>query len=132
MTAFDVTPNELLAISQRLVDEPDPATAGLWARATALLARQAIELALDDFWITNVPGIEDTSARVQLICLPVYLENEELAERTNHVWWILTRAVHHHPYELAPTATELREWLDEAAAVVKRLGERETSAVASE
>ena len=40
-----MTAEELLAAARRLVDRPDAAMAGVWPRAAALLARQALELA---------------------------------------------------------------------------------------
>jgi nucleoside-diphosphate-sugar epimerase len=46
----DVDPSLVLADARRLLERSDPATAGLWPRATALLARQALELALHRLW----------------------------------------------------------------------------------
>ena len=43
-----MTPTETLAMAQRLLDRPDAKTAGLWPRAAALLARQALEQGLDE------------------------------------------------------------------------------------
>lgn len=121
MSRFDSTAEELLDLARGLLANTDPATAGLWPRAAAHLARQALELALDDFWVKTAPGIEEASARAQLICLPEYLGVEELAERVNHAWWVLSRAGHHHPYELAPTAHELQRWLDEVGRILSAL-----------
>ena len=42
--------------------------------------------------------------RTQLICLRSYLEDAPLAARAGHAWSALSRACHHHPYELGPTA----------------------------
>ena len=38
--------------------------------------------------------------------------NRELAREAAAAWSDLSRARHHHPYELAPTANELRDLLD--------------------
>jgi hypothetical protein len=76
-----------------------------------LLARQALEAELDDFWRVRAPGMELCSLKAQLLCLPHYLGDEELAERVSYVWAGLSRACHQHPYELPPTSTELAEWL---------------------
>ena len=87
-------------------------TAGIWPRATALLARQALEGALDDLWRLRAPGVEQCSTRAQLLCLPFYLPgNQELAERVSYTWAGLSRACHQHPYELPPTSSELLGWL---------------------
>ena len=87
-------------------------TAGIWPRATALLARQALESALDDLWLLRAPGVESCSVRAQLLCLPFYLGGDiVLAERVSYAWAGLSRACHHHPYELPPTSVELLGWL---------------------
>ena len=87
-------------------------TAGIWPRAAALLARQALEGALDDLWRLRAPGLDKCSVRAQLLCLPYYLSvDDKLAERVSYTWAELSRGVHHHPYELSPTSSELLEWL---------------------
>jgi len=45
-----MTPTDLLAAARRLLDRPDAKTAAIWPRAAALLARQALEQGLDQFW----------------------------------------------------------------------------------
>ena len=32
--------------------------------------------------------------------------------RLHETWGALSRACHHHPYELAPTAAELARWIE--------------------
>lgn len=90
-------------------------------RAVALLARQALEGALDAHWRARAPGVEECSTRTQLICLPDYLGDTELAEDTGYAWWALSRVCHHHPYELAPTPAELADLLDLVDALTTRL-----------
>jgi hypothetical protein len=41
-----VTPGDLLAAARDLITRPDAATAGIWLRTAALLARQALEQAI--------------------------------------------------------------------------------------
>ena len=60
----------LITEARRLLERPDAMTAGIWPRATALLARQALEAALDDLWRVRAPGVEAGSMRAQLLCLP--------------------------------------------------------------
>jgi hypothetical protein len=105
------SPERLLAAARSLLERPDARTAGLWPRAAAHLARQALELLLDDFWRKKAPGTESTSTRAQLICLSSYLGGDGLASRVAFAWNALSHACHHHSYELAPTAPELRVWL---------------------
>jgi hypothetical protein len=97
----------LVKEARALLDRTDPGTAGLWPRATALLARQAIERALADLWRVRAPGVEQCSTRAQLLCLPFYLGDEQLSERVSFAWSALSRGCHQHPYELPPTAAEL-------------------------
>jgi hypothetical protein len=45
-----VTPGDLLAAARDLITRPDAATAGIWLRTAALLARQALEQAISAQW----------------------------------------------------------------------------------
>jgi hypothetical protein len=107
-----MTPNETLAMAQQLLARSDAKTAGLWPRAAALLARQALEQALDDYWRTKGMHLQDCGTRPQLICLAEYLGDAALAGRAHHTWAALSEACHHHPYELAPGQGELTAWID--------------------
>jgi hypothetical protein len=110
---MNVDPSALAAAARDLLERADPMTAGIWPRATALLARQALEAALDDLWRLRAPGVEQCSAHAQLLCLPYYLTGDDrLAEDVSYTWAGLSHAVHHHPYELPPTSAELRDWLN--------------------
>jgi hypothetical protein len=113
-----VTAEELLAAARRLVERPDAATAGVWPRAAALLARQALELALARLWAARsaAAGLDRSSMRSQLLCLTAYLDGD-----TAYLYAALSRACHYHLYELAPTATELTRWLNETDDLVKLL-----------
>lgn len=112
---------EVVSAARTLMERTDPSTAGLWPRATALLARQALESAVDDFWKARAPGMEQCSMRAQLLCLPHYLGDEELAERASYAWAGLSRACHQHPYELPPTSAELLGWLGTVEELVTRV-----------
>jgi hypothetical protein len=113
---------QMAAAARDLIVRVDPTTAGLWPRAVALLTRQALETALDDLWRIRAPGVEECSARAQLICLPSYLRgNERLAERVAYAWSALTWACHQHPYELPPTSSELLSWLGTVEQLVEHV-----------
>lgn len=120
----------LLAEAHSLLAYSDAATAGLWPRAAALLARQALEQGLDDFWHERAPGVEDSSRRSQLLCLRSYA-NEQLAEQASHTWAALSAACHHHVYELSPTASELDRWMRSVTDVVDSLENNGGRALAS-
>jgi hypothetical protein len=115
---------QLITTTRDLLERPDPMTAGIWPRASALLARQALEAALDDLWRRRAPGLEKCSMRAQLLCLPLYVP-EELAERVASTWAGLSRACHQHPYELPPISSELLAWI----AIVEELISRVQSIV---
>jgi hypothetical protein len=117
-----VTSEELLAEARRLIAHPNAATAGVWPRTAALLARQALELALKGLWGVRpeTAGLADASMRSQLLCLTAYL-GEGVAARAAYLFAALSRACHYHCYELAPTAAELDRWLTETADLVALL-----------
>lgn len=106
-----MTPSETLALAQQLLDRPDSKTAGLWPRAAALLARQALEAALAAFWKERGVALQSLATRPQLICLPKFLDDSDLATSLSHAWSALTHACHHHPYDLPPTTGELHQWI---------------------
>ena len=104
------TSADLLAAARDLLKRTDANTAGLWPRAAALLARQALEQALDDYWREKGVPLDVCSMRPQLICLREYMD-EDVAGRVYHAWDALSGACHQHPYELAPGHGELTMWL---------------------
>jgi hypothetical protein len=65
--------HSLVSAARDLIHIDEPQTAGLWPRAAALLGRQAIEAAMADLWRLSAPGLEDTSAKCQLLCLSHFL-----------------------------------------------------------
>jgi hypothetical protein len=116
-----VRPKEILAAARQLLDRPDAKISGVWSRAAALLARQAFEIGLDEHWRGRRVALDRLATRPQLICLSAYLPNRDVAVRAIHAWAALSRACHHHPYELAPSAGELRGWLDAVDEVLAAL-----------
>ena len=100
------TPRHLLVTADELLTVARPGTEGLWARAVAILCRQALEGALVAFWRDQAPGVEAASFRAQLLCLRTFVD-PDLAARSGYAWAALSAACHHHPYDLAPTASEL-------------------------
>ena len=113
---------DVLRMARELLHRADPATAGLWPRASALLARQALEAGVRRLWERRAVDLGACSMRAQLICLRTYLNDAELAARTGHAWSALSRACHHHPYELAPTADELLTWFAVVDELVENVG----------
>lgn len=104
-------PHRLLAMARGVLDRGDPDVPGLWPRASALLGCRSLEVAVQRVWESRTLDLQRVPMRVQLICLRRYLDDADLAARTGHAWAALSRACHHHAYELAPTADELAGWL---------------------
>lgn len=115
------TPADLLGHAKGLLSRATPETRGLWPRAAALLTRQALEQALDQYWQAKGLRVDECSTTAQLLCLTEYLNDADIALEAHHVWSALSRACHHHPYELAPTAGELEGWLGTVTALATRL-----------
>ena len=123
MRRDDGDPRALLDMADRLLGRADPATAGLWPGASAFLALEALEASLLRLWERRTLDLQGCSMRTQLICLRSYLENTtKLAARTGHAWSALSRACHHHPYELAPTSPELKSWFSVVRELIRTVG----------
>ena len=119
-------PNQLVNIARSMMRVPRPDLIGTWPRAVAILGRQALEIALDQFWVRTAPGVEAASRRAQLICLPAYTDTEP-AMRVRHAWHGLSGACHYHAYDLPPVESELNGWLDDVEALIKELSARSSA-----
>ena len=100
---------------------------GTWPRASAILGRQALEIALDQFWATAAPGVEKASRRAQLICLPEYTDIE-LVTRVRYAWHGLSDACHHHAYDLPPIESELSGWFNDVDALIDEVSRPNSAA----
>lgn len=115
------TPAELLGAARAVLETHPGAGAGLWPRTVALLTRQALELAVAEVWAERGLDMTAVSAHAQLLCLGEYVGQFRLASDVRYAWWALTRACHHHPYELAATASELDAWITIVGHLVDRM-----------
>ena len=106
-----------LDLAEALLRTPLPVMRGRWPRVVALLARQSLEEAIDELWAARLPAMAATSARAQLLCLPEYLGDDEVAEAAAHTWGWLSNVCHHRSFEVATTSTEL----DDAVGAVRQL-----------
>jgi hypothetical protein len=117
-----MTADHLLETARGLCDGPPPGLEGRWPRAAALLTRQALEVAVDDYWAARAPGVGASRAwRPKLLCLDEYLPDRSVARNVHQTWGALSRACHLHPYELDPTSDELRTWIDAVTQLRDRL-----------
>jgi hypothetical protein len=80
----------------------------------------SIEQALDEHWSHVLPEAVNCGVRPQLLILPQYA-GATTAAQAAEAWYGLARATHHHAYDLAPTAAELRRWHDLVRTVVAEL-----------
>lgn len=114
-----MTPTELLVLAEHVAAVPHPDLRAAWPRTCAILTRLALEAAIDDVW-KHRTGDNSNSTRVsmraKLLCLRAFVD-DAVAEDAAYTWAVLSRACHHHPYELSPSGVELASFL----ASLKRL-----------
>jgi hypothetical protein len=102
----DPEPEALLAEAQRLLDgEHD---LDCWPIATAILLRCALEISVERHLVARGDVTAGASMRSQLLALAARRGDDDLAAAAAIAWSDLSRAVHHHAYEVAPTVGELR------------------------
>jgi len=119
----------VLAQARSLLQHPKVGMESTWPRAAALLGRQALEEGIDAVLIAEVPPIDDLEGermRPRLVCLGELVDHEE-AHEAAWLWSRFSFACHHHPYELAPIAAELTEWIDRTDAFLQRAHARPTA-----
>jgi hypothetical protein len=114
------TPTALLGAARQLIDGQVAGTSGAWPRASALLARQALEEAVRSLWDGRFEAARSCSATHQLLCSRVVL-GEQLAGEAFQVWAALSQACHVHAYELGPVVAELHDWINAVERVVERV-----------
>ena len=115
-------PTQLVAEARRLLDDGSTGTVSAWSRAAALLCRQALEETLRRIWDVKAPCMRRAQMRAQLACLPSYLDDDELAGEVAFTWYALSRATHHHPYDLDPTREELESLLAATTRLIVAIG----------
>ena len=122
MTALADTadPRRLLELARSILAAPGPSLRRSWPRACAALTRLALEDGLRQYWERRAPSLVGGPMRHQLLALPVFAD-AETAALVRAAWSGLSRAMHHHTYELPATASELQGWLDDTDAVLERL-----------
>ena len=102
-------PRRRLVVAHQLLHNPELIEDGAWPRACTWLIRLALEHALDDYWQRRRPEVAAVSRRAQLLTLARTVD-PTLGQRCTQLWHTLSRAAHHHAYELSPTYIELCRW----------------------
>jgi len=118
-----MTEQQLIQHANQLLVRPRQATVGLWARAAALLARQALESSLDKFWDRCGWQLQRCSFRAQLLCLHE-LAGQEVARDAAYSYNFLSNVCHFNPYEASPTSVELRTILEMVESIACTLEEK--------
>ena len=108
------TPSQLLADAKVVEAQPSAVPTATWGRAVAVLARQAMERALTDFWQRTDPEMaRSRNQRASFLCLRNHLP-QKAATDAYYSWTVLSRACHFNGYDLEPSAAEVRAWIDGA------------------
>ena len=108
---------------------------GVWHRAASLLIRQVLEEAIDRVWDDYYRGMKKTSRSTQLACLKQLSRDKrvavepEISEDVHSAWVALSRACHHHEYDLAPTVPEIELWISQVGQLVESMGADDTGVV---
>ncbi|NJC71230.1 hypothetical protein HC031_16135 [Planosporangium thailandense] len=94
--------------------------AAWWPKACACLIRLALEGGIDAFWHQVSPPITACgAARTKQLLLRRY--DRATARRIGFVWAALSSAAHHHCYDTAPGAGELRRLHTDVTALLTTL-----------
>ncbi|MDI5936674.1 MULTISPECIES: hypothetical protein [unclassified Micromonospora] len=102
-----MTTSPYLAAADRMLTSVIRGARGAWPRACAWLLRHELEAAMDRYWARICPEIGLTRAQRPKLLLLAHYAGPELGHRAGYLWWALSRAGHHHSYELGVTAAEL-------------------------
>jgi hypothetical protein len=115
------TPEELLASAAALIASGTKGATAVWPKAAAVLTRQALEISVQQRLARVDPTLAGASMRSQLVCLHVVAKDKDAAASAALAWSSLSSACHYHPYELPPSAPELRSLMTTVAGVAARL-----------
>ncbi|WP_327006864.1 hypothetical protein OHA72_06045 [Dactylosporangium sp. NBC_01737] len=92
-----------------------------WPKVCACLIRLALELAIEQYWLTTSPQVAACTAQRTRLLMLRRRSGQDLARRAAFAWGALSTATHHHCYDTAPTAGELRRLHTEVGTLVKHL-----------
>ncbi|SNS77164.1 hypothetical protein SAMN05421812_101726 [Asanoa hainanensis] len=115
-----MTPQGYLDAAGELLVRPPASMRRCWQRGSACLTRLALEQGLRDYWDRVAPSVADRVMRHQLLVLPTFA-GAAAAATARTAWHGLSRAMHHHTYELAPTVAELRGWHENVTTLLTHL-----------
>jgi hypothetical protein len=105
------TPDDLLAVAERLLGDDGSTPRSRDVRTAATLGRSVLETVVTDLCRSYAVDAGRTSMRVRLICLRAVGDSQVYAAAAA-AWWMLSRACHQHSYEIEPHFTEVRTALE--------------------
>lgn len=108
----------LLRYAEQVLDGTVAVERARASRAAAFLVRQALEEIVLERCRGLGLNLERASMRSRLIILRE-LDDREAGEKAASAWNDLSHACHHHAYELAPTASEVRHWCGVVAGLLQ-------------
>lgn len=109
-------PEALLDLAERVLLGTAVMPKGTRTRASAVLARTALEQVVDSLCAQRGLNVAQASMRVRLACLLTV--SRPLAGRAALAWWGLSRACHQHAYEIAPHYTEVEHLINTVRSLV--------------
>jgi hypothetical protein len=124
-TTGDVDAQRCLAAAHDMLTGSSSAPAvpaGWWPKACACLIRLALEAGIDTYLDHTKPRVPRCASRRAKLLMLRRHTNRDVARRARYAWAALSRATHHHSYELAPTAAELRHLHREVRTIIEGLG----------
>jgi len=121
----NMTPEELLDVAKQLMTRRRPSMRRSWQRGCACLIRSACEEALRAYWKHTAPSVGGRPMRHQLLALATFADRKA-ATLARTAWHGLSRAMHHHAYELPPTAAELESWHQDVSELLSLLRPKRT------
>lgn len=116
-----MTPAELLAYADRLLQ--GIGIAGDTSRLAALLARQALEMIVNERCVALGADCSRASMRSRLAVVRA-LDDRNVADALTSLWHQLSACCHQHAYELSPTTAEVRELCDRVSLAVPSRDEK--------
>lgn len=115
------TPAALLEQASAVLLEASPYS----NRAACWIARAALEDAVDDLLASRQRSVPKATMRSKLTLLQVgFGQDDEVPARAEYAWSGLTQACHHHAFELAPSAAEVRHLIELVGALIERSAQR--------
>lgn len=83
-------------------------------RSACWLTRAAFERVVRDLLTARDLDVGKATMRTALCCLEIAYRDShpQLGRRAEYAWAGLSRAAHHHAYELSPTTSEVEELID--------------------